>query len=252
MMDNTVDETALLIAQAGPLNGQRWVLRGSTVLGRDPSCDIVIEDRQVSRRHAVINMTPQGVLLEDLGSKNGTHHNGQPINGKILLADGDLIQVALAQKFTFLSSDATVPLEDLGTANLESAPPTRQSPGKNLAEAGVRRLTVDKRSRRIWLHLPAADRSAAEPLRSVEVLPALSAAQFNLLELLYESGDEVVARQTVVAAVWGLEQAIGVSEQALDALIRRLRERLNSVDPSHEYILTLRGHGLRLDNPVIS
>ena len=38
-------------------------------------------------------------------------------------------------------------------------------------------------------------------------------------------------------------------EQALDALVRRLRERLASVDPQHTYLITVRGHGLRLDNP---
>ena len=42
-----------------------------------------------------------------------------------------------------------------------------------------------------------------------------------------------------------------IPEQALDALIRRLRDRLASVDPSHTYIITVRGHGLRLDNPLL-
>jgi DNA-binding response OmpR family regulator len=51
--------------------------------------------------------------------------------------------------------------------------------------------------------------------------------------------------------VWGEEQAIDVSEQALDALVRRLRDRLATVDPNHSFIITIRGHGLRLDNPPI-
>jgi DNA-binding response OmpR family regulator len=50
--------------------------------------------------------------------------------------------------------------------------------------------------------------------------------------------------------VWGEKQAYEVSEQALDALVRRLRERIASIDPTHTYIVTIRGHGLRLDNPV--
>ena len=40
----------------------------------------------------------------------------------------------------------------------------------------------------------------------------------------------------------------GVSDQALDALIRRLRNRLAMIDPNHQYIDTVRGHGVRLDN----
>ena len=37
--------------------------------------------------------------------------------------------------------------------------------------------------------------------------------------------------------------------QALDALVRRLRDRLATIDSGHSYIVTVRGHGLRLDNP---
>ena len=51
-------------------------------------------------------------------------------------------------------------------------------------------------------------------------------------------------------SVWGEDDAIGVSEQAVDALVRRLRDRLASIDSSHAYIVTVRGHGLRLDNPL--
>jgi DNA-binding response OmpR family regulator len=59
----------------------------------------------------------------------------------------------------------------------------------------------------------------------------------------------VVSRSELVNGVWGDEEAEGVSEQALDALVRRLRDRLNSLDPDHPYVVTVRGHGLRLDNP---
>ncbi|MFZ4813533.1 MAG: winged helix-turn-helix domain-containing protein, partial [Phototrophicaceae bacterium] len=38
----------------------------------------------------------------------------------------------------------------------------------------------------------------------------------------------------------------GVSEQAIDALVRRLRDRLAEVDPDTQYIVTMRGHGFRL------
>jgi DNA-binding response OmpR family regulator len=47
--------------------------------------------------------------------------------------------------------------------------------------------------------------------------------------------------------VWGEEQAYDVSNQALDALVRRLRDRLAELD-EHNFIVTVRGHGLRLDN----
>lgn len=61
----------------------------------------------------------------------------------------------------------------------------------------------------------------------------------------------MIDRKELIESVWGEEDAVGVSEQALDALIRRLRDRLAAVDPTHPYIVTVRGHGLRLDNPPL-
>jgi DNA-binding winged helix-turn-helix (wHTH) protein len=70
--------------------------------------------------------------------------------------------------------------------------------------------------------------------------------------MLYENQGLVVTRADLIKAIWGEEQAVVVSEQALDALVRRLRNRLASVESDHVYIATIRGHGLRLDNPPIT
>jgi DNA-binding winged helix-turn-helix (wHTH) protein len=70
-----------------------------------------------------------------------------------------------------------------------------------------------------------------------------------MLQALYEQQGNVVSRQDIIATAWGEENSQGVSEQALDALVRRLRDRLSEFDPNHEYIITVRGHGLRLENP---
>lgn len=243
-MERISEEVGLLIAQTGPLNGQRWALKTNTVIGREPDCDIVIPDRQVSRHHARLRLTPVGTYIEDLSSKNGTHHNGQAMTEALLLQDGDTIQIALAQKFVYLSSDATVPLEGPELASLLH----------NLADAKdgqefqeIRRLRLDKRSRRMWVRPGAGSQGTEE----VEVLPPLSVSQFRLLEALYDIQGLVVSRQDLVAAVWREEEAYEVSEQALDALVRRLRDRIASIDPDHNYIITVRGHGLRLDNPPV-
>lgn len=207
----------MLVAQEGPLKGQRWTVSQTLMIGRDAACEVVIPDRQVSRYHARLTPTPGGVMLEDLGSKNGTHCNGQRLGSSQILQDGDLVQIALAQKFVFLTSDATMPL-------LES----------NGGRPG--RLVLDVRSRRVWVH-------------QVLVSPPLSAQQFRLLQYLYERAGQVVPRAELVAAVWGEKEAAGVSDQALDALIRRLRDRLAAFDPGTPYVDTIRGHGVRLDNP---
>ncbi len=243
-MEKYGDEVPLLVAQSGPLNGQRWALRKPIVLGREPGCDIVIADRLVSRHHARITPGPRGVLLEDLGSKNGTHHNGKPILDSALLADGDVIQIALAQQFVFLSSDSTVPLENQPAESLDLQ--ATGLPG-SLAPASAGKLRLEKRSRRVWIRVSAA----GEPPVEQEIIPPLSVSQFRLLEILYENQERVIPRPDLVMAVWGEGQAFDISEQALDALVRRLRDRIAGVDPAHEYIVTVRGHGLRLENPAV-
>jgi pSer/pThr/pTyr-binding forkhead associated (FHA) protein len=220
------DDAPVLIGKTGPLNGHRFPLHDNLLMGRDASCDITIADRQVSRYHVRFQFTPEGVKMEDLGSKNGTHCNGQPIIEPILLQDGDVIQIALVQKFLFAVSDATatMPLETMMETDMGF-----QSP---------RRLRLETRSRRVWVN-------------DHELLPPLSVSQFRLLELLYERDGKVVDRREMSGVVWGDEDAVDVSEQALDALVRRLRDRLAALDPTHGYIITVRGHGLRLDNPPI-
>ncbi len=215
-MNNMQEDYPLLVAQEGPLKGQRWQVSQTLVLGREATCDVVVADRQISRYHARLTPTPEGVILEDLGSKNGTHHNGVPLTGPVVLQDGDLVSVALAQQFLFLTSDATMPLLE-GSGH----------PG---------RLMMDQKSRRVWVN-------------QQQLVPPLSAQQFKMLWMLYESQGQVVSRPDLVAVVWGDDQAAGVSDQALDALIRRLRDRLAALDPTHQYISTVRGHGVRLDNP---
>jgi DNA-binding response OmpR family regulator len=109
----------------------------------------------------------------------------------------------------------------------------------HLPERGAvrRRLYLDTRSRRVWLG-------------GKELVPPLSVPQFRLLQILYEQEGKVVERQDLINYIWGEEEAVGVSEQAFDALVRRLRDRLSLIDPRHVLIVTVRGHGLRLENPA--
>ncbi len=66
---------------------------GETIIGRDPRCQIWIDDASISRKHARIVVTPAGVTIEDLGSKNGTALGRIPVNGVAELCSGDRIRV---------------------------------------------------------------------------------------------------------------------------------------------------------------
>ena len=73
-------------------DGQRIILdRDSIMVGRQSDCEVVIDDDNVSRRHAEIRRTAAGWVITDRGSTNGTKVNGEKIVNGQLLANGDVV-----------------------------------------------------------------------------------------------------------------------------------------------------------------
>lgn len=62
------------------------------ILGRDPSCDLVINDVKCSRRHAVMEAGPDGLVVRDSGSANGVYVNGRKID-RVALKEGDEVKL---------------------------------------------------------------------------------------------------------------------------------------------------------------
>ncbi|MBI4798443.1 MAG: FHA domain-containing protein [Desulfarculus sp.] len=60
------------------------LLKGQTVLGRSPECDLVLDDDSVSRRHAVVERQGQDILIRDLGSANGLVLAGRQVESAVL------------------------------------------------------------------------------------------------------------------------------------------------------------------------
>jgi len=67
---------------------------GSITIGRKQTCDLVLDDPQVSRQHARIIVGDQSAAIQDLGSGNGIKVNGREVKGLHRLAIGDRIQIA--------------------------------------------------------------------------------------------------------------------------------------------------------------
>ena len=211
-----MNEKPVLVVREGQLAGQRWTIDSEEfIIGRGSDCNIILPERQVSRHHVRITHENSRYILHDLNSKNGTHLNGVQVQEKARLQDGDEIQIALAVKLVFVGTDATIPL-------------SFESP------SGQGNLAIDEAQRTVVIN-------------NQELRPPLSLAQFRLLELLYNSSGAVCSRDEIVNVVWPGTDGMGVSEQAIDALVRRLRDRLAELD-DYEYIVTVRGHGFRLDN----
>ena len=85
---------------AGLRAGSAYDLSGGVLLGRGDSADIRLEDSFASSRHA--QLTPHGevMVVEDLGSTNGTYLNGEPLSGPQPLHPGDRIRIGDSE-FTF-------------------------------------------------------------------------------------------------------------------------------------------------------
>ena len=83
----------LTIADAGP-DAERFSLDSeTTVFGRHPDCDVVVDVGAVSRHHAKVVRKSGGYWVEDLKSRNGTFLNGQLVAGQQLLQTGDRIRI---------------------------------------------------------------------------------------------------------------------------------------------------------------
>ena len=201
----------LILRDAG--QAREWSLGAGVAIGRDSDRDICLPDRQVSRQHAYIRRTGDGYVVEDSGSKNGTWINGLPLEGPTPLTDGDEVTIAARYKLYFVDSEATAPLV--------------------FERRGLR---VDGDTMTVYVN--------GEPLE-----PPLSGPQYELLLLLYRSGGALVTREDIVNHVWPDVDAEGVSEDAIDALIRRLRLRMYEADPDQSFIATVRGYGFRLNTP---
>ncbi|MGD9694166.1 MAG: FHA domain-containing protein [Thermoleophilia bacterium] len=79
----------------GPDAGRQAPLDRSLVVGRDPAADLVLGDSRVSRRHVRIDPRPDGAMVEDLGSANGTLVGGRPAHGPIAVSAGADVQVGV-------------------------------------------------------------------------------------------------------------------------------------------------------------
>ncbi len=108
-------------------DGREYLVADSVVIGRDAACDVVVTNKDVSRRHAEVVGTPSGYLIVD-SSTNGTFVNGQRVSGQLALSRADVIRIG-DNEFRFYA--------DASPQAAGSAPPAAEPRG---SQGALRRL----------------------------------------------------------------------------------------------------------------
>jgi pSer/pThr/pTyr-binding forkhead associated (FHA) protein len=185
-------------------------------IGRDNANDIIIDHPLASRRHARLERDENGFYVRDLESTNGTVVNSDRIEGVCQLHNQDRIWVADAE-IIFNDPEAT----QKGTLPLEILKRVR---------AAEDALRIDSRAKEVYVAGKLID-------------PPLTVKEFQLLELLYTHKGQVISKDEIAQGVWDYEV---YDYNAIDALIYRLRQRIE-VDPGNpRFVVTVRGFGYKL------
>ena len=102
------------------VNGRRLRLRaGENLIGRSPDAEVWLDVASISRRHARIVVNDGTAELHDLGSKNGTRANDQPLAGPVPIVDGDRIGVGKVT-LVYRRAEAGLPTESQTTESPDS------------------------------------------------------------------------------------------------------------------------------------
>lgn len=185
-------------------------------VGRDPQNEVVIDHKLASRRHARFEKDEVGFYIRDLESTNGTYLNGQRITGSHLLRNNDEVWIA----------DTVVVFRDPEATMKGTPPPIARRRVTDPEEE----LRVDSKAKEVFV-------------RGKRLDPPLTAKEFQLLELLYTHKGEVISKEGIAQGVWDYEV---YDYNAIDALVYRLRHRIEA-DPSQpKYLVTVRGFGYKL------
>jgi pSer/pThr/pTyr-binding forkhead associated (FHA) protein len=98
----------LLRGVSGPTFGKAYAMVGTLMVGRNADCGICIPTDEISRHHAKLQVVPDGVMVEDMGSANGTFVNNQRVHAGTLLKPGDELRMDTV-RFLLMSPGVDMP-----------------------------------------------------------------------------------------------------------------------------------------------
>ncbi|MCO5121975.1 MAG: FHA domain-containing protein [Burkholderiaceae bacterium] len=170
---------ALVLSENGRFRAEISLDRERLRIGRRPYNDLVLDDLTVSGEHALVQIRPEGCLIRDLDSRNGTHVNGRPIV-ECLLAEGDSIDIGiyrlrLAGAVSGAAGQAEVPIAGPAVA-VAIEQPTGSAAGRAVAEGGTQAAVDATAGLQAVLAEPASGERPpdAAPLPAMPLLEYLS------------------------------------------------------------------------------
>jgi pSer/pThr/pTyr-binding forkhead associated (FHA) protein len=137
---------------------------GEFVIGRAANCQLSLDDPLVSRNHATLTVTPESVVLADLGSRNGVRVNGDRIEGKRNLTHGDQVSIG-SQDLVLMSR------RELSADTLIQAPTQRAATFGLLGILADKALVMGRGEEAEKLLLEQLDQLLVDAQRGVNVTP---------------------------------------------------------------------------------
>jgi sigma-B regulation protein RsbU (phosphoserine phosphatase) len=211
------------------------------IIGRDRSCDIFVDDPSTSRRHARFTPTPEGYVIEDLGSKNGLLVNGEPRVSHLMqhldtIAIGS-VEVECRDPRKTEPATSVVMAEDDDLATSRATSYASRSPNLNLPQ------------RRLEMIYNLSDRLVR--LRSQdELLSEVLAIGFDTLH--FERGavgvlrsDRRVLEWPVVRNLYGSEGELTVSGTLVRRAIEHGERAIFTDQESFDPTMSIVQHGIR-------
>ncbi len=177
-------------------------------------------------------ITVQGQSAESGGASGAASGEGGGVSVVLGTSVAGAVALLVVVAFVFYRrrrAPAVAPEQAVSSGGASVSPSPAGAP-----PASERELHVDTATHRVFV-------------RGKEIAPPLSRDQYTLLACLYESAGKLCVRDDIIRLAWPEADSAGVSEEALDALVHRLRERLRAAGASRLLIVTVRGQGFRLD-----
>lgn len=116
---------------SGPTFGKTFGVVGALTMGRSSECDIAVASDEISRHHAKLQVVPDGVMVEDLGSANGTFVNNQRVHGASLMKPGDELRLDTV-RFMLMSPGMDTSAASAARADAATVTTMRRSSNKGL------------------------------------------------------------------------------------------------------------------------